>query len=70
MRYELNCLRVELPDTQNKYAGQLAALDRWIALGEKRRMGFSNASKAQRVRELSQVTRNCPLITEHDWKSE
>ena len=33
-------------------------------------MGFSNASKAQRVRELSRVTRNCPMISEHDWKSD
>ena len=33
-------------------------------------MGFSNVGKAQRVRELSQVTRNCPMISEHDRKSD
>ena len=31
--------------------------------------GLFKCEQAQRFRELSQVTRNCPMISEHDWES-
>jgi hypothetical protein len=40
-------------------AGHVSAVQ-WIALGEQLMVGFENVGKAQRVREISPVTRNLP----------